>query len=126
MHGRGLTAATWCAALTFAAFTLTGCGEDAGGPQAGDTSTPASPSASNDAPDCTAVWQKGGELPRSYDGCNAEAGFVARDTLGCSSGQRIVRYGDHFYAVPGGTIHETESPLEDDRGYRVALASCRA
>ncbi|HET7194656.1 MAG TPA: hypothetical protein VFI99_06650 [Nocardioides sp.] len=51
---------------------------------------------------------------------------MASDTLGCSSGQRMVRYGDHFYAVPGGTINETKSSLEDDRGYRKAVASCRA
>jgi hypothetical protein len=76
--------------------------------------------------DCAAVWQDGGDLPRSYDGCNSDEGFVAPDTLGCSSGQRMVRYGDHFYGVFGGTIHETESSLGDDRGYRVAVASCRA
>jgi hypothetical protein len=125
VHGRGLTAAAWCAALAFALLTLAGCGEDDARRDAGDTSSP-SPSVSNGAPDCTAVWQGGSELPRSYDGCNSDEGFVATDTLGCSSGQRMVRYGDHFYAVPGGTIQETESPLEDDRGYRVAVASCRA
>jgi hypothetical protein len=115
-----------CAVLALAFLMLTGCGEDSAGPEAEDTSSSASPSASNDAPDCAAVWQEGSEVPRSYDGCNSDDGFVATDTLGCSSGQRMVRYGDHFYAVLGGTIHETESPLEDDRGYRVALASCRA
>ncbi len=126
MHGRGLTAATACAAVAFAVLALTGCGEERDGQEAEDTSSPASPSASNDAPACAAVWQDGGELPRAYDGCNADEGFVATDTLECSSGQRMVRYGDHYYAVLGGTIHETESPFEDDRGYRVALASCRA
>jgi hypothetical protein len=113
---------------------LVGCGEDGGTQASDDTSSPASPSASDKpsnkpskgAPDCTAVWKDNGELPRSYDGCNSDEGFVASDTLGCSSGQRMVRYGDHFYAVPGGTIHGTESLLEDDRGYRAAVASCRA
>jgi hypothetical protein len=117
-------------AFAFAVLALTGCGEEEGGRATDDTSSSASPSASpstsNDAPDCAAVWQDEGELPRSYKGCNGDEGFVSTDTLGCSSGQRMVRYGDHFYAVPGGTIHETESPLEDDRGYRDALASCRA
>ena len=51
---------------------------------------------------------------------------MATDKLGCSSGQRMVMYGNHFYAVLGGTIRETESPLEHDRGYRDAVASCRA
>jgi len=130
VQGRGLTAATGFAALAFALLALTGCGEDGGGQEAQDTSSSASPaaspSASNGAPDCAAIWQDGSELARSYDGCNSDEGFVATDTLGCSSGQRMVRYGDHYYAVLGGTIHETESPLGDDRGYRGAVASCRA
>jgi hypothetical protein len=126
MHGPGLTAAIRCAAVAFAVLALTGCGEDRAGQEAKDTSSPNSPSASSGVPDCAAVWQDGSELPRSYAGCNSDEGFVATDKLGCSSGQRMVRYGDHFYAVFGGTIHETESPLEDDRGYRAAVASCRA
>ena len=136
MHGRGLTLR--CAALAFAALALVGCGEDGSTQATDETSSPASPSASSkpsnkpsnkasrDAPDCTAVWKDKAELPRSYDGCNSDEGFVASDTLGCSSGQRLVRYGDHFYAVPGGMIHGTESLLEDDRGYRATVASCRA
>ena len=131
MHGQGLTGFTRFAAIAgFAVLALAGCGDEEATPRAADPSSSASPSASpsasNGAPDCTVIWKGGGELPRSYDGCNSDAGFVASDKLGCSSGQRMVRYGDHFYAVPGGTIHETESPLEDDRGYRVAVASCRA
>jgi hypothetical protein len=38
----------------------------------------------------------------------------------------MVSYGDRFYAVLGGTIHAAESSLDDDRGYRNAVASCRA
>ena len=132
MHAPGLTLR--CAALALAALALTGCGEDGNTRATEETSSPASPSvskkasnpASKDAPDCAAVWKDQGELPRSYTGCNSDEGFVATDTLGCSSGQRMVRYGDHFYAVFGGMIHETESLLEDDRGYRAAVASCRA
>jgi hypothetical protein len=126
VHVRGRTAAKGCAALAFAILSLTGCGEDSGGQEAEGTPSPASPSASNGAPDCAAVWQDGSELARPYDGCNSDGGFVATDALECSSGQRMVRYGDHFYAALGGTINETESSLEDDRRYRRALASCRA
>ena len=118
------------AALVVAVLALAGCGDEGSTPRAADPSSSASPSArpsaSNGAPDCADIWKGGGELPRSYDGCNSDGGFVASDKLGCSSGQRMVRYGDHFYAVPGGTIHETKSLLEDDRGYRNAVASCRA
>lgn len=127
MNGRGLAGTTRFAAVAaVVVLALAGCGDEEASPRAADPSSSASPSASNGAPDCTTIWRGGGELPRSYHGCNSDAGFVATDALGCSSGQRMVRYGDHFYAVPGGTIHETESPLEDDRGYRVAVASCRA
>jgi len=123
---RRLNAAARCAAVALTVLALTGCGQDQNGPEAQEPSTSNSPSVSNGAPDCATVWQDGGELPRSYDGCNSEAGFVATDKLGCSSGQRMVMYGNHFYAVLGGTIRETESPLEHDRGYRDAVASCRA
>jgi len=124
VHGRGLTLR--CAALAFAALALTGCGEDQTARTSEEKSSSASPSPSNHAPACATIWQEGSELPRSYKGCNSDAGLVAPDGLGCSSGQRMVRYGDHFYAVLGGTIHETESLLEDDRGYRATVASCRA
>ena len=129
MNGRGLAGAgRGVAVAALAVLTLAGCGDEGATPRADSSSAKpsASPSASSGAPDCAGVWKGGDELPRSYDGCNSDAGFVASDTLGCSSGQRMVRYGDHFYAVPGGTIHETESSLEDDRGYRVAVKSCRA
>ena len=127
MHRRRLDAAIRCgAAVALTALALAGCGQETTGPEAQEPSPSESPSASNGAPDCAALWHEGGELPRSYDGCNSDEGFAAKETLGCSSGQRMVMYGDHFYAVLGGTIHETESPLKDDRGYRVAVASCRA
>jgi len=127
VHGRGLTGATRFAAVAaLAVGALAGCGDEGSTPRAEDPAASASPSASNGAPDCAGVWNGGAELPKAYDGCNSDAGFVASDKLGCSSGQRMVRYGDHFYAVPGGTIHETKSSLEDDRGYREAVKSCRA
>jgi hypothetical protein len=128
VHGRGFAAPARWAAVAVALVALTGCGEDTRGQDAEGASSPASPSpsASNGAPDCADVWRDGEELPRAYAGCNSDEGFVAAEKLGCSSGQRMVSYGDHFYAVLGGTIHGTESPLEDDRGYRDAVASCRA
>ena len=126
MHQHGFAATARWAVVAVALLALSGCGEDTAGQEAEGASSPASPSASNGAPDCDDVWRDGEELPGSYAGCNSDEGFVAAEKLGCSSGQRMVSYGDHFYAVLGGTIHGTESSLEDDRGYRDAVASCRA
>jgi hypothetical protein len=79
------------------------------------------------APDCSEIWVDGGEIPVKYAGCNATDGsFVRADLLNCSSGQRMVRFDDRFYGVQGGLVHESESVLEDDVGYRDAVASCRA
>ena len=77
------------------------------------------------APDCAGIWKGGGELPKSYDGCNSAAGFVASDKLGCSSGQRMVRYDDSFFAVAGGSIYETSGPLEKDKLYLQKVRTCR-
>lgn len=130
----------------FVGLGVTACGTDdadtdtAGEPSA---STPAStPSGSaakpgrsdrsagekvpDDAPECGEVWREGATLPRIYPGCVAEGAFVESDRLSCSSGQRMVRYDNRFYAVPGGTVREARPTLAKDRDYRDALASCRA
>ena len=106
-------------------------------PQSGSASGSASgsPSASPsqdteaarpDAPDCASLWTAGGRIPRFYPGCNDGDTFVVRDSLGCSSGQRLARYDDRFYGVLGGTVTEAKSPLERDKGYRDSVARCRA
>ena len=48
------------------------------------------------------------------------------DQESCSFGQRLVRYGNHYYAVRGGPVNRTNAPLARDRDYRGAIASCRA
>ena len=85
-----------------------------------------SPSVPADAPACAAVWKDGTRLARDYEGCMAGGDFVAVDQEPCSFGQRLVRYGDHFYAVRGGPVNRTAAPLAKDRDYRGAIASCRA
>jgi len=111
-------------------LTLAGCGDQgASGQGSGASASPAgSPSASGraGAPACDEVWVEGGDIPRGYAGCNDASGFVRADKLGCSSGQRMVRYDDRFYGVVGGSIHESTSSLDDDMDYRDAVASCRA
>ncbi|MBB6629030.1 hypothetical protein H5V45_17015 [Nocardioides sp. KIGAM211] len=139
------------ALVTALAGGLTACGDDAGtAADPGASSTAASPSATTsdepsdepsddpgessssatsepapDGPACDDVWKAGERLARGYQGCVQDGEFVKRDLLGCSSGQRLSRYADHFWAAVGGEIHETESVLDKDRGYRDAVARCR-
>ena len=126
-------------ALVLAALCLTACGSegaDADGTAASDRSSASTreseepsggPSAPPGTPECDEVWKAGATLPRSYDGCVDEDGqLVPRDGLACSSGQRIIRFDDRFYGVPGGTVHEVSTSLEQDREYRAAVLRCRA
>ncbi|WP_134764555.1 hypothetical protein [Nocardioides sp. 1609] len=76
-------------------------------------------------PTCADVWVAGATLPRTYSGCAEGETLVAADRLGCSSGQRIVRYADRFYAVAGSDITETSGPLAQDPDYGDAVARCR-
>jgi hypothetical protein len=115
---------------------LVSCGGEDGGTSAADSSTPASPTASEEAggepapppgtPECGDVWQEDAKLPRRYGGCAAEGVYVKRESLSCESGQVMVHYGDRFYAVLGGTIHQTSGPLEEDRGYKLTVRGCTA
>ena len=126
-------------ALVLAALCLTSCGSDgadADGAAASDRSSASTREAEEPGaalsvppgtPECDDVWKAGATLPRSYDGCVDEDGqFVPRDALACSSGQRIIRFDDRFYGVPGGTVHEVPTSLEQDREYRAAVLRCRA
>ncbi len=79
-----------------------------------------------DAIACDSLWSAGTSIPRFYPGCNDGDVFVPRDSLGCSSGQRLVRFGDRFYGVLGGTVTKAESSLDSDKGYRGSVARCRA
>ena len=125
------------ASLLAAVTLLAGCGSEASEPAAAPSSAAASDSASastspgpsdaaaSDAPACSEVWVADADLPRRYDGCVEGGELVAKDTLGCSSGQGLIRYDDHYYAVAGGLVRRTESTLDDDRAYREAVAICR-
>jgi hypothetical protein len=77
-------------------------------------------------PGCATVWVDGTRLARDYAGCRLGQRFVEPDQEPCSFGQRLVRYGDHFYAVRGGPVNRTTARLAKDRDYRGAIASCRA
>lgn len=126
----GLRPSRPIAALALVVALGSACGTDRATEDRSEDPAPAAGSSSGapgepGKPDCADVWSDGAKLPDSYAGCNAEAGFVPRDRLGCSSGQVMVRYDDRFYAVLGGTIHASESSLSDDVRYRKAIASCR-
>lgn len=79
-----------------------------------------------DWPACDSVWSDGADLPSGYRGCTEGLDAVKAQSRSCSFGRPLVTYADRFYAVPTGTIHETDGPLKRDRGYRSALASCTA
>jgi len=123
-----------CACAVLVAVALAGCGQEDGGGSAGDPPETASSSAPGEAesvppgtPDCGEIWQAGAKLPRGYQGCADETGaYVERDALGCSSGQRMVRYGDRFWGVLGGTVNEADGSLARDRDYKASVRSCSA
>ena len=123
---------TTCAVL--AALALASCGQQDGGESADDrpasgssASAPSGEEAPPGTPECTDIWVAGGQIPRGYHGCADEAGaFVERDVLGCSSGQRMVRYADRFWGVLGGTVNEADGSLDEDRDYRESMRNCSA
>lgn len=126
------------------ALALAACGSDGGeatpsvaaDPSADSSSpsTPAAPTSSDagsdipaDAPSCTDTWTEGAKLPRTYAGCVGDGEFIGRDVLECSSGQRLVRFDESFYAVLGGSIIAAQkSPLKKDADYRDVIVACRA
>ena len=78
-----------------------------------------------DWPACGDVWVADAQLALGYKGCLEGDTAVKADNLSCSSGQRIVRYDDSFFAVAGGTIYETSGPLEKDKEYLQKVRTCR-
>lgn len=90
-------------------------------------SEPASPAAAvpDGTPACAEVWRPGGTVPRGYRGCERDGALVPEDALGCSSGQRIVRFDDRFWAVPGGPVQQAAGPLADDPDHLADVRSCR-
>jgi len=79
-----------------------------------------------DWPACGDVWVADARLALGYKGCLEGDTAVKADNLSCSSGQRIVRYDDSFFAVAGGSIYETSGPLEKDKVYLQKVRTCRA
>ena len=146
MKARG----TLVALLLPLALSLTACGGDsdstATDPDASDSSTAtdtASPTEvtetsepsetasettppTPDWPACGDVWVADARLALGYKGCLEGDTAVKADNLSCSSGQRIVRYDDSFFAVAGGSIYETSGPLEKDKVYLQKIRTCRA
>lgn len=117
---------------------LTGaCGSSTSGSVAADTGTPSTnpsnPSkphhsstgpSSPDWASCSSVWKAGARLPASYPGCNQGNTSVAADRLGCSSGQRLVRFDNHWWAAAGGVIHHVRD-LQHDQTYIHSAQVCR-
>jgi hypothetical protein len=74
--------------------------------------------------DCSIVWRAGERLPGSYPGCNQGNASIAADRLGCSSGQRLVRFDNHWWAAAGGVIHHSND-LMHDKTYIHSAQVCR-
>jgi hypothetical protein len=123
---------TLAAALAVVALgALAGCGNDGsdvrGTPEqspasspasAGTRSTPAKP-----LPACADVWKAGKVLPLSYRGCVRHGDTVAPSSHSCSSGQRLDRFGRHYYAARGARV-QWVADLDHDAVFRRALESC--
>ncbi len=144
----------WHAALITmtVAAALGACGSDGGSaaadpaaapapstaPSTAPTSTPADSSGDGtDTPDatessapgwptCETVWSEGADLPKGYAGCTDGEESVGAEIVDCSSGQRIVVYADHYWAVRGHVIGFAPEGLRDDSEYAHDLYSCRA
>lgn len=118
-----------------AAGVLAGCGSgsssavDPGAGQSTAGSSSPSPSqttssTASDLPACGEVWQAGAKLPDNYRGCLQGTNETRADRLGCSSGQRMVRFDNHWYAVLGGRIHHSRD-LVHDAQYLHSVRVCR-
>ena len=123
---------------------MSACGDDsdsaAADPGSSDSSTPTdtlsptkptaeatdTPPTTPAWPACGEVWVSDARLPLAYRGCLEGDQAVEADNLPCSSGQRIVRYDDSFYAVAGGEIYQASGPLEKDKEYLKSVRICRA
>ncbi|WP_323791201.1 hypothetical protein [Nocardioides sp.] len=127
--------------LLVASSALAGCGSDDDADSAvADPTTPASTSSEVDSstpsagdaeipegtPACDDVWSEGAKLPRMYAGCEAGGVYVERDVITCSSGQRIVRFDDAFYAVLGGPVQAAPPSFSENEDYQEFLVGCRA
>jgi hypothetical protein len=123
--------------LAVALSALTACGSATGEAQdpagSASSSTASEPTQSEssdvpaDAPACADVWAAGEKIARTYQGCVDESGaYVERDSVGCSSGQRLIVFDDRFWGVQGGTVYEADGSLDQDRDYRDATRRCAA
>lgn len=118
------------------ALGFAGCGSQDSDVTASDTSSdsPASeatteatsPATSSGLPDCESIWTKGANLPGGYSGCSADGTDVPAEVISCSSGQEIVTYDEHFWAVRGKVINHVPAGLEKDAHFRDVLLSCTA
>lgn len=135
------------AIAALALLALGGCGDaasdsTASGPTAAETSTSASapsttpaqqsasPSASPAAtglPACADIWRVGVRMPVRYRGC-AKGGEVVRAAARpCESGRSLITYGEHLFAMEGGTVSGAKGKaLLSQPAYKDLLARCTA
>jgi hypothetical protein len=134
MHANGGRRLGGLVPLLLVPMLLVACGTEEESPTASDATSSESTSGSAGeessvppgARECADVWREGARLQRVYRGCVDNGEYVKAEATSCSSGQRMVRYADSYYAVLGGTIHHVSGTLEQDRDYRAAIRSCTA
>ncbi|MGL5823753.1 MAG: hypothetical protein ACRCYU_02775 [Nocardioides sp.] len=75
-------------------------------------------------PDCRVIWVPGDRLPRRYRGCLDGATSVPAQVRNCSSGGRLVIYGNRFYAALGGPINQVPGQLATDQDFQQVSTAC--
>lgn len=76
-------------------------------------------------PRCTAIWQAGKVLPKTYDGCKEPDGtLVANRYVTCASGRKLTTFQNRMWAFFGRPIHSVHGNLANDPAYKRASNVC--
>ena len=127
------------AALLALALVLGACGDQDDDRAADPEATSASPTPEESAspsekpaprtePECAGVWVVGQKLPRPYRGCfdADQERWVKPGIVRCSSGQQVVTYGRHHYAVQNQPVIQTDGPRVRDKKFLALMDTCSA
>lgn len=107
-------------------LTLGGCGtaRDTSSDPTPEPTESTSPAPTLREPLCADVWVDGQALPKDYEGCSTEDGWVEADARHCESGQVLVTFDDRFYAAKGFRVNDVGGSLSASAKYHHAVSSC--